>query len=155
MGGMNPLGLSMIEKVVHNRKEMEMEIRIANAAAQKNKLLLQVMTRWMKRMAEGRTLEEYFHEHGIKSVAVYGLGAVGDCLVSYLSSCLNIKLSYGIDRGTVKCSYGFDVYAPEDELPETDVIIVTPISEFERIKEELSKKNKYEILSLGDIIFSL
>lgn len=69
-----------------------------------------------------------------KSVAIYGMGFIGKRIVE----CLDIekfKVDYVIDRRNNIEGVELPIYHLEDELPDVDLIIVTP----ERDKEELVK----------------
>ena len=48
-----------------------------------------------------------------------------------------------------------EVYFPEDVLPPTDAIVVTPYSIFETIKPMLEKRVTCPIISLEDIVWSV
>ena len=68
----------------------------------------------------------------------------------------NIIVDYGIDRD-VSCTIGriSEIYSLEDDLPETELIVVTPYSSFESIKEILKKKTSCQMISLEEIIWSV
>ena len=72
-----------------------------------------------------KILEEYFNEKKIKDVLLYGLGAYGQGVFTFLRA-LNVNIEGGIDK---RVSYfeGIKVYKPEEDLPECDAIIVTPV----------------------------
>ena len=48
-----------------------------------------------------------------------------------------------------------DVYSLEDELPDTDVIVVTPYASFKEIKEILEEKVSCPIVSLEEVVWSV
>lgn len=56
---------------------------------------------WMENKIAGKELSEYLKNKNIKTVAVYGLGYIGDLVIrDLLKSSINIK--YGIDMDTYK-----------------------------------------------------
>ena len=92
---------------------------------------------------------------GYRHIAVYGMAELGNRLMEDLEDS-SVQIDYGIDRD-ISCSIARidEVYYPEDELPETDVIVVTPYSMFEEIKELLEKKVKCPVISLEEVVWSV
>ena len=68
----------------------------------------------------------------------------------------SVGVDYGIDRD-ISCSIARieEVYTPEDELPDTDAIVVTPYAVFEEIKRNLEKKVNCPIISLEEVVWSV
>ena len=87
-------------------------------------------------------------------MAIYGMSYVGETLAAELRK-TSISVAYGID-GRKKGIYAdFPIYRMEDKLENVDAILVTAISSYESIKENLSKKLSCEILSIEKIIYEL
>lgn len=104
---------------------------------------------WVKKKQQGKNLEAFLRRNDYHSVAVYGLGNVGKLLEEELKDYAEFR--YGIDRRTVSAE--FPVYKPEDNLPEVDMVIVTPVYEFEEIEATLKKKLNCPVYSVEDIIY--
>ena len=96
-------------------------------------------------------LKAALEEKGIHSVAIYGVGMLGEHLLKELQEG-NVKVCYGIDAKKDKIKAEIPIYSIYEELPETDAIIVTVPYAFEEIKERLEKKTSYLILSLESLI---
>lgn len=111
--------------------------------------LFSVLEIWVEKKQQGKNIEDFLKRNEYYSVAVYGLGNVGKLLEEELKD--YAELRYGIDRRTV--STEFPVYRPEDDLPEVDVVIVTPAYEFEEIEEALKKKLSCPVYSIEDIVY--
>ena len=92
---------------------------------------------------------------GYSHIAVYGMAELGNRLMEDLKG-TPIQVDYGIDRD-ISCSIARigEVYFPEDNLPEADVIVVTPYSSFEVIKKQLEEKVKCPIISLEEVVWSV
>jgi len=110
---------------------------------------------WMLLRNKRRVLAEYFEDHRLKNVAIYGLGRLGLCLYEELrNSTINVK--YAIDRDSAHFSYlDLKVVSLESPLEPVDVIVVTPVSEYQGIVEGLRKKGSSPIVNLEDVISSL
>lgn len=115
----------------------------------------QLLNHWLEVKNEGKSVAVYFEEMGYKHIAIYGMAELGNRLCEDLANS-SICIDYGIDKDVCCCIARIgEVYSPEDELPEVDVIVVTPYSVFEEIKDSLKEKVKCPIISLEDIIWSV
>ena len=79
---------------------------------------------------------------------------VGECLVEELKN-TEIEVKYAIDQNRDGIYVDVDVISLDEELEKVDAIIVTPITSFQNIKEMLSEKVDYRIISLEEIIYTL
>ena len=109
--------------------------------ADKHRDLFLLMNQWVKIKQEGN-----------KKVAIYGLSYVGETLLDELKDS-SIMLAYGIDKNADNIYADIDVVSLNDKLDEVDVIIVTAITFFDQIVEELSNKVKCPIVSIEDILY--
>lgn len=114
-----------------------------------------LLNHWLELKNEGKSTASFFEDMGYRHIAVYGMAELGNRLMEDLENS-SIQIDYGIDRD-ISCSITRidEVYYPEDELPETEVIVVTPYSMFEEIKELLEKKVKCPIISLEEVVWSV
>ncbi len=97
---------------------------------------------------------------GFETVAIYGMGLLGCRLLEDLMNDGNkekhLKVLYGIDRNVQKADYGIRVYGLDCTLPEVDVVIVTPLFDYDNISRELKKvlDDKTRIVSFEDVVFN-
>ena len=117
----------------------------------KNKYLYRTAIQYINIERKGTGIIRRLEEKGYYSIAVYGLSHLGKCLVDQLKDSTNVL--YGVDGGTVSFRYDIPIYAPADDLPEVDAIIVTPVFSYEDIRRSLEKKVTCPILSFADIVF--
>lgn len=122
--------------------------------SEKHRILFQLMSIWVKVKQERASLPEYFHHNGMRNIAIYGFGAVGQLLKNELKGS-DISATYIIDRNTNSWSAEDKIYTPDDELPDVDAIVVTAVTYFDEIEKMLSPKMKCPIVSLEDILFDL
>ena len=115
----------------------------------------QLLNHWLEIKNEGKSIATYFEEMGYRHIAIYGMAELANRLFEELSES-SVHIDYGIDRD-ICCSIARidKVYFPDDNLPETDAIIVTPYSSFESIKAILEKKVNCPIISLEEVIWSI
>lgn len=132
------------KKVISERKEV----------IDKNDEILNMLAVWIKNNQAGKSLLKYFDDKGYSKVAIYGMGVAGRLLYDELKDS-HIKVSYAIDKKADAMREIFDVFTLEDELPETDVIVVTAIHYFDDIEDQLLDKVSCPVASLKDIIYGL
>ena len=112
-----------------------------------------MLDKWLQIRNKNLGLESYFHDNNMQTVAIYGIGVLGRRLIEQLKLD-GITISYGIDKRKSEINIdGIQVYAPWDELPAVDVVVVTPIYFYE-IEELLQGKFGawQNIVSIEDII---
>lgn len=119
--------------------------------SKKHLALFLLMNEWLIAKQEGKSITEYFKRNNYKSVAVYGLSYVGERVLDELKNS-DIEVKYGIDKNAEAMFADIEMYLPEDELPEVDAIIVTPVFFFDEIYTALSDKVSCPIISMEDIL---
>ena len=120
----------------------------------KHLALFLLMNEWMRTKQEGKSIKDYLDKYEYKTVAVYGMSYVGERLLDELQNC-GIEVKYAIDQNADTIYTGIDVYSPEDDLPEVDVIIVTAVYFFDEIYDKLSDKVQCAIVSLEDVLYEI
>ena len=117
----------------------------------KKKYMCDIMETWINNKKDDSTMAKYLLNRKINSVAIYGLGNIGQTLINELCNC-DVEIKYGIDKNWELYCENFKVISPEETLDEVDAIIVTPIMEFDSIKERLSKRTSVPIVSIEEVI---
>ena len=125
-----------------------------NQLAEKNQSLYQLMEQWVLAKQEGKDFSEYFRRHNYKTVAIYGMGIVGRRLAKELDV-LDIKEIYGIDRNAKDLFSNIKILTLDDNLPKVDIVVVTIVNEYDKIKKELVKKGQKSVVSLEDLLFDV
>lgn len=111
----------------------------------------QIQEKWLKLRESGKSIHRYFYVHRMNRIIIYGFGAFANHILFDLHDS-NINIVCIIDKAAVnKCS-DYHIITGNGIIPEADCIVVTPICEFGKIKEELQKKTKVPIISLAEII---
>ncbi len=113
-----------------------------------------VLNQWMMLKNNGVPLKQYFEDNGYQSLAIYGMGEIGNRLYEELKD-TDIKVEYAIDQSAGSAFAALTVYGLEDELQPVDVIVVTAVFAFDEIEDELCGKTDIPVISLEEIVFGL
>lgn len=113
----------------------------------------QILSQWLYLKQNGKTLIPFFEDNFIESIAIYGMGVLGERFYQELKDS-EIKIDYAIDRfADLKNKPWLTCYSlNEEHLPDTDAIVVTPVQDYWAIVELLERKTDVPILSLQDIV---
>lgn len=113
----------------------------------------ETLAQWLTNIQNGFCVEDYLKEKGVQTVAIYGMGELGILLYNELKKSSDIQVLYGIDQSGVSAIDDFDVYYPEDELPDVDLVIVTPISYMDEIVSKLKGTLDCKFASIRDVMY--
>lgn len=113
-----------------------------------------LLDRWLWLKMQNKSIASYFEKRHYQTIAVYGIGEIGNRLYEDLSRFTSIKVEYAIDR--VKEEHpALPVYGLESEFPKVDVIVVSTNNIFEQVCENLKEKTDIPIVSIDDVIFDV
>lgn len=123
----------------------------------RNRALFSCAMQWLELFEDGTNLTPYFQEHNCRNIAIYGAAEIGRVLMKEIENGGRVKVSYFMDKSAEKQreKFGRQVYLPEEyaSLPEVDMIVVTAVSSFDEIYDNLMKiKPDTPIISLNTII---
>jgi len=113
-----------------------------------------MLNQWLVLKGQGKSLEEYFTGNGYKTIAIYGMGEMGNRLYEELKDS-DIEIQYAIDKAPGAVYSELEVREAEEEMDKVDVVIVTATFAYDEIKEELEDKFTCPIISLEDVICEL
>lgn len=111
-----------------------------------------VLLQWIKVHQSGRTLADYFHKYGYRTVAIYGMKELGLALWTELQD-TGVVVKYGIDNKVNKTDVDVNLFQSKDNLGEVDVIVVTAMHDYADIEMELKDKMKCPIVALNDVVY--
>lgn len=122
------------------------------AKIDKFRVYYDILIQWMKRKSQGEKTEDFFLKKELYTIAIYGMGEIGERLIDELRDsrvnvllCMESNQPY-MDQDGAKLS-------GEIDMESLDAVIVTAVFAFEKIKAELEQTMKCPVLSLEDIIF--
>lgn len=135
-------------------KYLNKKINVARTYSDKHLSLFLMMNQWVKVKQEGKNLAAYFEKNGYKNIAIYGMSYAGETLLEELRE-TQIQVVYGIDKNAENIYSDISILSLEDTLDDVDAIVVTAVTFFDEIEDELHKKVNCPILSLEDILYEV
>lgn len=120
----------------------------------KFKAYYNVLNQWLILKQEGKNLSDYFVRNGYHTIAIYGMGEMGNRLYDELKNS-EIKVKYAIDKNASNIYAELDIYDMSEELETVDAIVVSAIFTFDEVKESLSEKTASPIISLEDVVYDV
>ena len=110
---------------------------------------------WMRDMEDGKQAASFFWERGYKTAAVYGMGLIGKHLLRQLEH-TGVEVLYTIEQGRISYRGGsYELEQIKTAAPQPDVIVVTPLLEYESIRDSLEKLTDCAIVSAEEVILSI
>lgn len=137
----------LLIKMIKIREQRNKEKKKSTKYLQLYTLLVQ----WIETIQNGQGIADWMKKNKYKTVAIYGMYLIGERLYIELTD-HGIQSVYGIDKSSRDYLEGIRMYKPFENLPETDVVIVTAISDYENIKRQLQEKVSSPIYSLKEIL---
>lgn len=113
-----------------------------------------MLNQWMVLKQEGKSLEKYFIDNGYKTVAIYGMGEMGNRLYEELKGS-SIEVKYAVDQNASSTYSELEVVEKESKLEEADVMVVTAIYAFDAIEEEMGAIVDFPVVSLEDVVYEV
>lgn len=146
--------LFYLKEILENRKRklsnMDQTIQMLSNVYQDLDDKYRLVLYWLK---NPNIVLDYLKANGYKKIGIYGARYLGDCLIEQLQD-TEIEIVCVVDQNYKELCYSsIMILSPEDELPQMDVLIVTAIIQYEKIKEKMSKKTRSPILSLAKMIY--
>lgn len=135
------------------RRAKEHGTELYRVSAMRRGETMRLLDRWLSIRQQGQSLADALRKRGFSKVAIYGMGILGKHLLTELQG-TELEVMYGVDRNQ-KRQQEIPCFAPEDTLPEADVLIVTLDREYGRIYETLRESFTGEILSLKELLEEL
>lgn len=111
---------------------------------------LNVMNIMLKIKFSKRRFTEFFYSKNINSIAIYGMGYLGERFAEELME-EEFDIKFGIDKRNFNNAL-IKVINPEESFEKIDAIVVTPIHLFHEIKTSIEKKALCSIISLEEVI---
>lgn len=115
------------------------------------------MKRWLENRNAEKSFVDYFNSYGYAKIAIYGTGDLGRLLYDEIKNS-DIKVEYFIDRNGegIREIEDIPVATINDipEMPDVDVLVITPVGNYEAISEALARKTpEIRTLSLREAVY--
>lgn len=125
-----------------------------NEKIDKFRIYYNMLNQWLVLKQENKSIESYFTNNEYKTIAIYGMGEMGNRLYEDLKD-TEIKVRYAIDKNAGTTYSKIELKDIGDELEIVDVVIVTAVFAFDEIQELIADKFDCPIISLEEVIYEV
>lgn len=138
---------------VKDDSALQQELQTLTVRSERFESYWRLFERWLTLKEEKVSIEKYFTDRKIETIAVYGVKMAGEHLFREMENS-TVKIAYAIDRKAYAVTAETDVrvYMPDEELPPVDAVVVTPVYDFDNIKRMLKEKHCSRIISLAEVL---
>jgi hypothetical protein len=150
--GFISLGAGIAGMIYSNKKEKA--VKQETLKVNKFKDYYYLLNEWLKLKQEGKSLEQFFLDHDYRTIAIYGMGELGNRIKDELKNS-EIIIGYGIDKNLSSTTSDLKIVTMDSQLEPVDVIVVTAIFDFSNIKDELENVVDYKVISLEEVVHGL
>lgn len=116
----------------------------------KEQVVLRTLEKILKAEEQGITLANYLKQKGYKNIAIYGAGIFGERLCGLLKNS-EITVCCFLDRNAKYLEEEIPVYELENMLCETDVILISNISNEKQIEESIRSHTNIPTLRIREV----
>lgn len=130
------------------------QVNLKSEKVDKFKGYYNMLNQWLILKQEGKNLSEYFTSNGYKTIAIYGMGEMGNRLYDELKDS-DIEVKYAVDKNAASTYSELEVIDLEDDFEPVDAMIVTATFAYDKIEEDLGGKIDFPIISLEDVVYEI
>ena len=117
------------------------------------------LNQWLFAEIDGRCLESYFNNRGVKTIAIYGVNELARRLIDKFRYSEKVEIKYLIDKRGKEILAPVPVYKIEelknDYACGAELVVVALVSIYDEIRESLESATDIPITSLETIINEL
>lgn len=113
----------------------------------------QILNMWMVLRDRKITVDKFFNKVGIKRIAIYGGGILGKHLYYELRE-TDVTVVCFLDKNRKVDISGIKTVVPGEPIEEVDAIIITPIMEYGKIREDLRRRYDFDTISIETVIYN-
>lgn len=114
-------------------------------------LYYRLLEKWMTLHERGGSAGQYFEARNITTVVLYGMGKMAKHLIEDVSR-RGIRIVCAIDKMAADKHNDFPVITPDEAIPDADCIIITPVHEFDSVRQKLECRTSVPVISLSEVI---
>lgn len=111
-----------------------------------------ILVQWVSMKEKGITIDNFMEKKGYRTAAIYGMKELGELLYEEMKS-TDVHVKYIVDQFRDPILIDIPVLKPDEPLIPVDVMIVTAVHYYEKIRKMLKSKIDCPIYSLEDILF--
>jgi hypothetical protein len=136
------------------KKNNNNETKVSISKEKKFKQYYQLINQWLILKNNNKSIVNYLISQGYQSVAIYGMGELGNRLYEELVNS-DIEVKYAIDQLPESSFSELKFIELSEDIEPVDAIIVTPVFDFEEIEKNISEIVDYPVISLEDVVFEM
>ena len=131
--------------------DLQSEIEGYERKLQQYRSYWETFDKWMTLKEQGRKATDFLEKQGVKNIAVYGLGMIGNHFLEEVRKS-NLQIVCGIDGKGDSIHMEFPVITINDDIPDVDAIVVTVTYNYGGIYEKLKEKCQGKIYLINELI---
>lgn len=147
------LSLEEEKEIALARNQTKKAEVISEENYRKEKTYKQILEMWLTLRDRKITVDTFLKKKGVKTIAIYGAGILGRHLYYELRD-TEISIACFLDQNRKADISGVKTIVPEELAEAVDVIVITPILEYEKIKNNLKQRCDRDMISLEAVIYN-
>lgn len=116
--------------------------------------MFHIMFDWIKLRNRGIGIDRYLKKYNYLSIAIYGMGYIGECLYEELQDS-DISVQYGIDCTAIDFFGELPIVRIETDLRKVDAVIMTIAKEDKKLIKMVREKIECPIIMISEILAEL
>ncbi len=129
-------------------------IQVSSNQLLKLQAAFNLSVKWIEIKQGGHNLQEYFDQYSIKSIAIYGMAALGRRLYDELEGS-HISIKYLIDKNPDELDKVMEFTSLNGKMLEVDAIVVTVAGNERNIVEEIKSMGYGNVIGLSSVLNAL
>lgn len=123
----------------------------SNVLYKKSSIILPIVLKWLAIRQKGHSLNEYFEQNHIRTIAIYGMGALGCRLYDELESG-GVQIKYLLDKNPNGMDNIFEFSELDKKTLDVDAIVVTVVSSERQVIDTIASYGYGKVISLREIL---
>ena len=117
---------------------------------------MKLFEQWLLVKQDGKQISDYFQKKAINTIAIYGMGNIGERLYDELKD-QNGIVKYAVDQKGKRICSEIEVHPGVDIGGRRNMkkIVVTTVHCFEEVKKNISEMTDIPVLSLEEILYEM
>lgn len=145
--------IGFLTGILLSGKVIAMAVKEHNQCVKKVVKYYFILNDWLALRQKGETIAKFFEKNKYKRVAVYGMKELGERLIDELEK-NGIEVTCIIDQNPTQKTGKIPVISPTDEIPKSDVMVVTASFYFNEIRNRMKDRVDCDIVSMDDVVYS-
>lgn len=115
---------------------------------------MMLFNQWLIVKQSGKNIRDYFEKNNYKKIVIYGMSYAGERLIDELENS-GIEVVAAVDKNAKALFAKVPVLLPEQDIPQADCMVVTPVYFMNEIVKNMSERVACPIISLEDILYEV